>query len=683
MIESRKRKNKSYVIGIAFHLIYWALVFIAIALRRHVLDDQTFHILTALAGCGVIYVFIRMSLRRAEAVQQKDSSFPKDEKASKNCPWYVLVCFLALIPLAVIQYFILEYPSNPILWNVPLNLIVLTCFLWYSLSVIILLLLNSLKCTVIVSSVLTLFLSLVFYYVELFRGEPLQFLDIYGVSTAMDVAGGYRLTFGQGPSVVIILTMMVVGVALAGAGKKVFCSGIGRVVIRITACAMAVLLFLGIIKLDWQSPLGMTVKVFNVKWTYNNYGTVLGFAGLAKSSICTPPEGYSKEVVREVADSVKDGRNQDNGLVIPENLIVIMNESWTDYSTLGEVHTNVPVLPYYESLSENVVKGHVLVPTLGGGTIKTEYEFLTGNSELQINNRYPFPLFRDHQYSIATTMRQQGYTTIAMHPHNIYNWRRDVAYAHMDFDDFYDLEDFDENVEKFRGFVSDKANYDKLIREIESRNKNGEKVFMFDVTVQNHGGYDDETFESNVYVTDFDDDGADQYFTLAHMTDEALEYLIEYYKSYDVPTMILMFGDHYPRLSTEFNAHVNPAYGAYLEGESSDSRDRQGAYYTPFFIWANYDIEPESGVELSSNYLSTYLLEHTGLRMTPYNYYLSNLRKQIPQMSAIGYVDIDGEYHPWTETDEETAALITEYECLQYNELIDTDHRLDDFFSLE
>ena len=35
-------------------------------------------------------------------------------------------------------------------------------------------------------------MSLVFYYVYLFRGEAFQLIDLYSIATAADVVGGYK-----------------------------------------------------------------------------------------------------------------------------------------------------------------------------------------------------------------------------------------------------------------------------------------------------------------------------------------------------------------------------------------------------------------------------------------------------------------------------------------------------------
>lgn len=57
-----------------------------------------------------------------------------------------------------------------------------------------------------------------------------------------------------------------------------------------------------------------------------------------------------------------------------------MNESLTDFENVGEIKSNVEILPYIRSLNKNVKHGQLHVPTFGAGTARSEYEALTGNS---------------------------------------------------------------------------------------------------------------------------------------------------------------------------------------------------------------------------------------------------------------------------------------------------------------
>ena len=65
----------------------------------------------------------------------------------------------------------------------------------------------------------------------------------------------------------------------------------------------------------------------------------------------------------------------------------------------------------------------------------------------------------------------------------------------------------------------------------------------------------------------------------------------------------------------------------------------------PFFIWANYDIEEESNLAISANYLSTKVAKVAGLDLTKYQKASSHRCQVLPVVNAVGYVDTDGTCH--------------------------------------
>ena len=103
------------------------------------------------------------------------------------------------------------------------------------------------------------------------------------------------------------------------------------------------------------------------------------------------------------------------------------------------------------------------MPVFGAMTCNTEFEFLTGNSLVFApEGSVPFQLYmKEPSYSLASLLKDQGYETIAMHPYPAGNWNREQAYAAMGFDTFL-AEEFFEGSETLRGYVSDRANYEKI-----------------------------------------------------------------------------------------------------------------------------------------------------------------------------------------------------------------------------
>ena len=232
-----------------------------------------------------------------------------------------------------------------------------------------------------------------------------------------------------------------------------------------------------------------------------------------------------------------------------------------------------------------------------------------------------------------------------------------------------------------REFISDETDFNRLISEYEEQRKtNSDPFYEFTVTMQNHGGYAGThglvneklqvTTPANV------NDQVTQYLNLIRLSDEAFENLTKYFEKIDEPTVIVMFGDHQP-------GFTDSVYDE-LMGQSTttlDIEDTSKMYQVPYVIWANYDIEEEN-LDMSANYLSSYLLNLTGSKMTGYNKYLLNLMKKVPVLSAICYIGDDGVVHASGE-ESEYSDLIKDYQIVQYNNMFDTDNRIPDFFFLK
>ena len=297
-----------------------------------------------------------------------------------------------------------------------------------------------------------------------------------------------------------------------------------------------------------------------------------------------------------------------------------MNESFSDLGVIGDFDTDVPYLENYKSLSENCIKGNLYMPVFGAMTCNSEYEFLTGNAmSFAPPASVPYQMYVDQTvYGLPLTLKNQGYRTVAMHPYPAGNWNRNQAFPAMGFDEFLAEEAF-EGAEKVRGYVSDKATYDKIISLTEEKTE-GEPLFVFNVTMQNHGGYTDEGYESQVHLTEMSDmPKAEQYLSLVKESDEALGYLLDYYKNVDEPTMIVMFGDHQPGIEEEFYEAV---YGKTSDEISEEETIRR--YITPFFVWTNYDMPSQTVDKMSAAYLSNVVVERANLQPTDYQVFMDN-----------------------------------------------------------
>ena len=88
---------------------------------------------------------------------------------------------------------------------------------------------------------------------------------------------------------------------------------------------------------------------------------------------------------------------------------------------------------------------------------------------------------------------------MAYHPYRKDNYNRPSVYQIYGFDEYYGREDL--KTKKLRKYASDQSNYKKIIQLYEEKAE-GEKLFLFNITMQNHGGYDGENYESSVSLTE-------------------------------------------------------------------------------------------------------------------------------------------------------------------------------------
>jgi len=126
------------------------------------------------------------------------------------------------------------------------------------------------------------------------------------------------------------------------------------------------------------------------------------------------------------------------------NIIVIMDEAFSDLGVIGGFETNKDYMPFINSLigQENVIEGNVYVSTIGTGTSNTEFEFLTGNTMGFLpagSNAYQLYV-NDVQPGLTSTLKSQNYSATAFHTYYRTSWNREQVYEDMGFDEFISLE---------------------------------------------------------------------------------------------------------------------------------------------------------------------------------------------------------------------------------------------------
>ncbi len=618
----------------------------------------------------------------------------------------LLPLFIALH--AALGVIVLELTAGTGVWEISSrNLFcnVVLCFLIF--AVLSLVLWNG-RALLWTGTLLCFVLGLAEYYVLEFRGSPLVPADIFSAGTAGEVSSAYHFDVTKEMAIALLLIGFVFLLELRVKFRRPSLRG------RLLRWALLLAMSCG----GWgylrSLPLLNTGDnggfFWNLESSYQKYGYLLGTYIYENYQRIDRPDSYSEQTVRElveeysadsddvetpmtvqlndsgetdaVSSAVSPGYSTDlNGADTLPNIIAIMNESLTDFASVGGIETDVPVMPFIESLEENTVKGNLYVSVFGGGTANTEFEFLTGSTmQFLPRGSTPYQAYvKSELPSLASYLKQLDYTTIAAHYANRTNWNRDSVYPLLGFDAYYSEEDAGE-MEEIHGYPSDQANYQEILKKYEDWKQNGETghFFCFNVTIQNHGGYISgyRSEDAPHYDGAGAGDDVDEYLSLLRESDRAFEQLVEYFEQEEQPTVILMFGDHWPRLNSKFiQAMTNQA-------DTKDELEKnQNKYVTPYIIWANYDIEEETDGRISANYLGAKLLESAGVPLTGYQNFLLAASEELPVINALGYVDAEGGYFDAAELmsgDAQEAA--EQYAVLQYADLFGKIDGLDGFF---
>lgn len=525
------------------------------------------------------------------------------------------------------------------------------------------------RSAVITASGLLLLLSTVNAFVFQFRGNELKPMDILSVGTALNVIGQYSFQIPDRMAYSWMLWLLAMSVFHAlPEGRPV----IPKRWFRLAAAGAAVLCFV----VFWHGSENIRT------WNWSNEGTtrngyLLNFAVGIRDSFVQEPENYSADTIEGLEAEYSTPESQ-QGQELP-NIIVIMNESYADFGILGnELRTNQPVTPFLDSLTENTIKGYALTSIFGGTTANSEFEFLTGFSMANLpEGSVPYQQYLTGEiYSLAQLLNSYGYKTFATHPYFSSGWNRTQAYprlgfSEMTFDEDYPYEDL------IREFVSDREMYDYVLNALDQQTD--APLFLFGITMQNHGDYiyTGDNYEQTIFLEGYEMDHpmAEQYLSLLHASDKAVEYLLTELEEYPEDTVVLFFGDHFPQVEGDFFLEVHG-------GEYETLSEQMLQYTVPFFVWANFDI-PEQTVECTSlNYLGRYLLEAAGIDLPPYYRFLSDMEQAIPSLNAHGYYSLSQQtYLPLAEAEGEEALWLNRYAIVQYNGMFDRDGRSDVFFA--
>lgn len=504
------------------------------------------------------------------------------------------------------------------------------------------------------------------YFVVMFRSNPIVPWDIYSFETAMSVADNYvfSVDWALAEHIAMFILMLIVGVRTnIRLNKKIL-----RPILTVAMCIPAYFY----ISYLWQDNLerntGLNDTLFNAKYMHSKDGFFVSFILDIHFLQIEEPKNYSDEYALSLLNE-QEVEKVETPEELPD-IIAIMDETFSDPAVLGEFETNKDYMPFVHSILRgevaNTISGYADVSVLGGNTANSEFEFLTGNSMAFFpNGSVPYLQYiRDGISTIVPQLEEYGYTTYGTHPYRAKGWNREFIYDLRGFDYRYFQGSFPFE-DKLRNYVSDEADFKSIL---EWRNNTEGPFFMFNVTMQNHSNYggDFDNFDPQIvakFKNTYSNKYLNKYLSLMYETDQDVASLLSELSQSDRKTIVVFWGDHQPN-----DYVVRPIYKEYgLDFDNQTYEQQQQRQKTPFFIWANYDIQEQTNVEISLNYLNILLFETAGLQLDEYQTFRKNLwQGQIPMMNAVGYRNDDGDLVEYDDAPEEIQNLLNEYQNIQY-----------------
>lgn len=515
----------------------------------------------------------------------------------------------------------------------------------------------------------TIGVALANYYKIRLRSDPLLATDLRLAAEAGGIVGGYTLDLTW-------LVWFALGCLIAGLLFSIFLMPQGirgwreRSFGALSCLALIAVAFVG----PYTSPKVYAATANNRfinQWSdvevFVSKGCVYPFLYSFRNMFPTPPAGYDKA---QAAAQLAQYPDSD----IPEgqkvSVMGIMLEAFcdlTDFEPLAGQEGVAQVYAPWHELEEQSVSGDLLTNIFAGGTVDTEWAFLTGYSR--------YDDFRSPTDSYVWYLRDQGYQTFGSHPGYGWFYNRQNVNQYLGFEEYWFTENHYGSLVDPTAAIweSDHVLVQELEEQLRERTAQG-PCFSFSVTYQNHGPYDELPTARDGYLTPASSGLSEtscnilnNYLGGVDITIQAMTGLAQRLEAWDEPVVLVLFGDHKP-----WAGNGNSVYTEL--GADFDLSTREGfyAYYsTPYLIWANSAAKEVLGREFSGSggdfspcFLMTEVFDQCGWEGPGFMKLAREMRAITPMLHARELFWLDGS--PVDVLDKEAAEFYQRYRCMQY-----------------
>ncbi len=387
-----------------------------------------------------------------------------------------------------------------------------------------------------------------------FKGSPLIFEDLFLVNEATNIISKYLNTKLITNVLILIILFSIIFIIVVKISKNIKFKLFDLKYRYLNFILYTLFIYIYLLSMDKLYNYGKSITYvlsdFNLSDTYFKNGFLHSFYDSTTLFFSNNKNlDYDIDKILKIKNMLSEN---DYNFENPDvNIILIQLESIFDPLKLKDVKFSNDPLKNLRNLSKINESGEIIVPVLGGGTIQSEFEILTGINIKNLYTKMPYlNLLNNTQVeSIPYILKNYGYATTAIHNYFSTFYNRTKAYENIGFETFIPIEAMTSREISQNFWYKDNI----LINEIITKIKNTpEKDFIFGVTVESHGPYNtlingDIVVESNS-LSEKDLIELQNYTNIIKHVDDFILNLINELNNTNEEYILILYGDHLPSL---------------------------------------------------------------------------------------------------------------------------------------
>lgn len=555
----------------------------------------------------------------------------------------IAVIYTITVPI-VLQYLHLQSFSETLQWlqhfrsayHVNLILISLPILFFYALS-------NS----IIISLILTSLFSAAFIIADVQKmrilHQPLLPSDLLFIKQAIVVTRCYIGGF------ILFLVVLAIAIFIYALFRKRLPHLPMPKLLRVTITAGVTFTFLfcgsrfHTVSNAINRKMSLVDEFWNQLSNFRKNGVLYAFLLNSESLTVRRPAEYERQTVDRIFKKVTPPESQHGSDTSPPDVIIYMNESFWDITSVAELKLPHDPIPYYHAHARRHPTQKLISPTFGGNTCYAEFEILTGMSYGYFpQGSSAYNQFIHHSIpSLVHVFNENGYRTIGLHSFKRWFWNRGNVYRHLGFDEFISVELMNDAVKKGK-FVGDESLARYIIKTASTTDS---PFFMYALSMQNHGPYDEDRYDNldhpvSTSLSATADREINTYIQGLTDADRSLKMVTDYIDTTSRKTMLIFFGDHLPGFVSVYD---EIGYGKKVRSWSLWSRTTEALWY------ANFPLKPLDNARVSMVYIPILTAQQTDLIVPQYYTHMDAYRKQYPIFTQKKRYDTSGKLLKVTE----------------------------------